>query len=311
MAVILHRLGRPVVLWGRDPAKIAELCASRRHPQLPGTVLPDGLDITADTDALSGCDLVFWAVPTQHTRAIARLLPLPAGVPVVSLSKGLEQETHLTVTGILAEQYGPRPYGALSGPSHAEEVMAGHPVVLAAAGPEALGRLLVDRLHGRACRLYTTTDLTGVELGGALKNVIAVAAGICEGLGLGDNLKAALITRGLAEIRRLGRAAGAQDATFAGMAGMGDLLTTCYSRHGRNRALGLAIASGEKPLAFVGRQQTVAEGAWTCRAAAALSARHGVDLPISSQVEAIIWREAPVKAALDALFARSPKEEDA
>ncbi len=311
MAVILARMDRPVVLWGRDPAKTATLDRERQHPQLPGVVLPADLRITADPTDLVGCDLIFWAVPTQHTRAIASILPLPAGVPVVSLSKGLEQTTLLTVTGILGETYPDRPYGALSGPSHAEEVMAGHPVVLAAAGPDEVGRLLVERLHGRACRLYTTTDLRGVELGGALKNVVAVAAGIAEGLGLGDNLKAALITRGLAEIRRLGRAAGAQDVTFAGMAGIGDLLTTCYSRHGRNRALGLAIASGENPLAFLRRQATVAEGAWTCRAATALAAQYGVDLPLSTQVEAVIWRDAPVQAALDALFARSPKEEDA
>ena len=311
LAVILARAGRPVILWGRDPAKTATLAAERRHPQLPGVIVPETVELTSDPTALTGVDLIFWAVPTQHTRAIASHLPLPAGVPIVSLAKGLEQNTLLTVTGILAACYPDRAYGALSGPSHAEEVMAGHAVVLAAAGPESVGRLMVERLHGRSCRLYTTTDLIGVELGGALKNVVAVAAGICEGLGLGDNLKAALITRGLAEMRRLGRAAGAQDATFAGMAGIGDLLTTCYSRHGRNRALGLAIASGENALAFLSRQQTVAEGAWTCRAATVLAARYGVDLPLSTQVEAIIWREAPVQAALDALFARSPKEEDA
>ncbi len=309
LATMLHRQGQSVTLLGRDPAKVVRLVDERKHPELGGASLPDDLAITADPGVLITADLVFWAVPTQYTRATAANLALPSGVPVVSLSKGLEQDTLETPTGILNEVLGHRPLAVLSGPSHAEEVQQGKPVVLACGGPEALTRQVSGLLHGRACRIYTSTDLIGIELSGALKNVIAVAAGITEGLGLGDNIKAALITRGLAEIRRLGRACGAQEATFAGIAGIGDLLTTCYSPHGRNRAVGIAIASGENPLAFIRRQKTVAEGAWTCRAAVELARKHEVELPIAAQVSAIIWDGAPLDQAIEALFARSPKDD--
>lgn len=312
-AVILHGNQQPVTLLGRDPLKVAELIRVRRHPQLGDLALPDDLPLTADPTVLAQADLVLWAVPTQFTRAFAHALAkhLPAGVPVVSLTKGFEEGSLLTPCAVLLAELGERPCGVLSGPSHAVEIVAGKPVCLVAAGPEAVTALLRDRLHGARCRIYTSTDRIGVEVGGALKNVVAIAAGICDGLGVGDNLKAALITRGLAEMRRLGRALGAQDATFAGMAGIGDLLTTCYAPHGRNRALGKAIASGANPLMFLRQQQTVAEGAATSRAAVELAQRHGVDLPIAAQVCAIIWHQTAVRAAMDALFARSPKEEDA
>ena len=175
----------------------------------------------------------------------------------------------------------------------------------------AVTALLVERLHSPRMRLYTSTDLVGVELGGALKNVIAIAAGICDGLGLGDNTKAAIITRGLAEIRRLGRALGAVDATFAGMAGIGDLLTSCYSPLGRNRGLGQAIAEGRNPQTLLGARTGVAEGAWTSRAAIALAEAHGCELPIASQVANVIWAATPVPTAMENLLSRAPKEEDA
>jgi glycerol-3-phosphate dehydrogenase (NAD(P)+) len=313
MAVILHHQRQPVALFGRDPAKVAALAAAHRHPQLGDLALPIGLELTADPAALADADLILWAVPTQHSRALARELAaaIPASVPLVSLAKGLEEQTLATPCALLADTLGERPIGVLSGPSHAFEIVAGQLVCLVVAGPGDLPRLVQERVHGQRCRVYTSPDRLGVELGGALKNVIAIAAGLCDGLGIGDNLKAALITRGLAEMRRLGRVMGAQDATFAGMAGIGDLLTTCYAPHGRNRALGKAIASGANPLMFLRQQQTVAEGAWTCRAAVELARQHAVELPIASQVASIIWDGTPVRAAMDALFARSPKEEDA
>ncbi len=312
-AVILSANHQPVTLLGRSPDKVADLVRNRRHPQLGEMALPAELAITADAQVLAHADLVLWAVPTQHSRALAQQLAayLPAGVPVVSLAKGFEVSTLLTPCGLLLEVFGTRPCGVLSGPSHAVEIVAGKPVCLVAAGPDEVTALLRERLHGPRCRIYTSSDRIGVEVGGALKNVIAIAAGICDGLEVGDNLKAALITRGLAEMRRLGRALGAQDATFAGMAGIGDLLTTCYAPHGRNRALGKVIASGVNPLMFLRQQQTVAEGAATSRAAVELAQRHGVDLPIATQVCAIIWQQTPVRTAIDTLFSRSPKEEDA
>lgn len=301
-----------VVLWGRDPAKAAEMSASRRHPQVPGVQLPAAITVTADPAALAGAELVMWAVPTQHTRAVAAQLAahLPMA-PVVSLSKGLEQGTLARVSEILAATLPGRPTAVLSGPSHAVEVMRGLPACLVAAGDAAACRRQVELLHGSRLRIYTSPDLLGVELCGALKNVIAVASGMCEGLGLGDNARAALLARGLAEMRRLGRALGAQDSTFAGVAGVGDLLTTCYAPHGRNRALGLAIARGENPMDFLAQASTVAEGAWTCRAAVELGQRVAVELPIASQVASVIWGTVPVAQALHLLLSRAPKEDDA
>lgn len=301
------------VLWGRDAAKAATMQRDRTHPGLPGIRLPEGLRVSADPADLAGAELVLWGVPTQHTRAMARSLAaaLPAGAPVVSLSKGLEQGSLARVSEILAAELPGRPLGVLSGPSHAVEVLAGKPACLVAAGDPGSARRLVALLHGQRVRIYTSPDLVGVELCGALKNVIAVASGMCEGLGLGHNAQAALLARGLAEMRRLGRAMGALDATFAGVAGVGDLLTTCYAPHGRNRALGLALARGENAVDFLAKSSTVAEGAWTCRAAVELGRRVAAELPIASQVASVIWEAAPVAQAVHLLLSRAPKEDDA
>ncbi len=302
----------PVLLWGRDPVKTARIAADRQHPQLPGLPLPGAVEITSDRQRLHAADLVLWGVPTQHTRAQAHELSsvIPA-VPVVSLAKGLEQGSLKRVSEILTAELPGRPTAVLSGPSHAIEVLRGLPACLVAAGDAAACRRLVEVLHGQRLRIYTSSDLLGVELCGALKNVIAVASGMCEGLDLGDNARAALVARGLAEMRRLGRALGAQDATFAGVAGVGDLMTTCYAPHGRNRALGLALARGQNPMDFLSQSSTVAEGAWTCRAAVELGRRVAVELPIASQVASVIWESVPVAQAVHQLLSRSPKEDDA
>lgn len=314
IATLAARDGQQVVLLGRDPVKTAQLAQERRHPSLTGLALPASLTITADPTLVQSADLVLWAVPTQATRSFAHTLAphFPPHAPVVSLSKGLEQGTMARVSEVLAGELGARrPYAAISGPSMASECAAGRPFCLVAAGPETVTALLVERLHSPRMRLYTSTDLVGVELGGALKNVIAIAAGICDGLKLGDNTKAAIITRGLAEIRRLGRALGAVDATFAGMAGIGDLLTSCYSPLGRNRGLGQAIAEGRDPQSLLTTRSGVAEGAWTSRAAIALAQGCGCELPIASQVANVIWAATPVPTAMEKLLSRAPKEEDA
>ena len=310
-AAVLAAERTSVVLWGRDPAKTAELARSRRHPQLQGAELPAAITVTSDAGALAGTDLVLWAVPTQHTRAIAATLTTLPNVPLVSLAKGLEQDSLARVSEILAAALPGRPLAVLSGPSHAIEVMRRLPACLVAAGDAGACRQLVELLHGPRLRVYTSPDLVGVELCGALKNVIAVASGMCEGLGLGDNARAALLARGLAEMRRLGRALGAQDSTFAGVAGVGDLLTTCYAPHGRNRGLGLALARGQKPMDFLAQVSTVAEGAWTCRAAVELGRRMAVEMPIASQVTSVIWESVPVATAMHLLLSRAPKEDDA
>jgi glycerol-3-phosphate dehydrogenase (NAD(P)+) len=304
----------PVLLFGRDAAKVAALQATRQHPLIPGHTLPAALSISADPADLAQADLVLWAVPTQHSRAQARRLRerLSPAATVVSLSKGLEQHTLVRMTELLgAELGGGRLYGCLSGPSHAREVLSGLPFGMVVAGSEELGTLVVERLHSPRCRLYTSADLIGVELAGALKNIIAIAAGICDGLKLGDNAKAAIITRGLAEMRRLGRAIGASDATFAGLAGIGDLLTSCYSPHGRNRALGQSLAQGRQAQEILSHSPMVAEGAWTSQAAVELGIRHRCELPIASQVANAIWAATPVTQAMDNLLSRAPKEEDA
>lgn len=303
----------PVVLLGRDQDKVGALAASRLHEGLPGFALPPVITVTHDPGALATADLVLWAVPTQHTRAQARRLcaSLPVGCAVVSLAKGLEHGSLKRVTEVLREELGERPYACVSGPSMAGEVAAGKPLGLVVAGHDTACREVVARLHAGRCRLYTSTDLIGVEIAGALKNVIAIAAGICDGFGMGDNAKAVIVTRGLAEMRRLGRALGASDGTFAGLAGIGDLLTSSYSQLGRNRSLGKAIARGGDPQQLLAGNRSVAEGAWTCRAAVELAARHGIELPIASQVAKVIWAATPLPSAMETLLSRSPKEEDA
>ncbi|MFW5752889.1 MAG: NAD(P)H-dependent glycerol-3-phosphate dehydrogenase [Planctomycetota bacterium] len=313
ISVVLARAGADdIYLWGRREDKPHEIDSRRVHPNLPGCRLPDAVRVTNDTAGIAAADLVLWAVPTPFSAAMAAELAgaLPPDVPIVSLAKGIEQRSLRTVTQILADHFGERPYGCISGPTHAEEVVHGLHTGVAAAGPRDLLELLVERIHQPTFRVYAVEDLLGVELCGALKNVIAVAAGICDGLGLGDNTKATLITRGLAEMRRLGRAMGARDATFAGLAGIGDLLTTCYSGHGRNRALGMAAAAGKTAQQYMDEVGMVAEGAWTCRAAVTLGREHKVELPIASQVESVLWAGKPVAAAISELVSRTAKEEE-
>jgi glycerol-3-phosphate dehydrogenase (NAD(P)+) len=312
-ALLAARTQNRVMVLGRDPARCAELAAARVHPET-GTAFPPNLIITADAadPAVAAAGLVFWAVPTQFTAAeAARLAPALPAAPVVSLSKGLEQTTERRVSEILAATLPGRGIACLSGPALAAEAVRGLPLALVAAGADDAVRATVAALHGGAVRIYTSSDLIGVELAGALKNVIAIAAGCAEGLGFGDNARAALITRGLAELRRLGRRLGASDATAAGLAGMGDLVASCVSPLGRNRALGLALGRGEPAASLLARSRGVAEGAWTARAAVALGERHAVELPIASQVASVIWLGKPVAHALRELLARTPKDEDA
>jgi glycerol-3-phosphate dehydrogenase (NAD(P)+) len=310
MALLVAR-HQPCLLWGRDPARLAAI-AKGHHPQLGPVEAPAGLRCSGDDEELGSASLILWAVPTQYSRGIAqRLEPsLCRSTPVVSLSKGIERDTLLTVTQLLSEVLGSdRDYAALSGPSHAEEVLRGQPTGLVAAGGTDLVQRLVDLLHGGNLRIYTSPDLLGVELAGALKNVVAVAAGAAEGNGIGDNGKAMLISRGLAEMRRLGRLLGADDRTFAGLAGIGDLLTTCYSPFGRNRALGLALAKGIEASRHLADNHMVAEGAHTCLAAAALGERHGIEMPLASAVASVVWHGTSVNHAIAELMRRESKEE--
>ena len=301
-----------VVLWGRDADKCAAIQASRQHPLLNDITLPDNILVTADTTALAAARLCFWAVPTQFSAGIAKQLQgaLAADAALISLSKGLETKSRARISEILDRDLSGHPFAVLSGPSHAEEVAHGLPAGLVCAAAPDLAQAIVDACHQASFRLYTTEDVVGVELGGALKNVVAIAAGIVDGMQLGDNIKATLVTRGLAEIRRLGRQLGAEDSTFAGLAGIGDLLTTCYSPFGRNRRLGERIGKGESPESVLADTTMVAEGAWTCQAAVALAEAHDVELPVAEQVTAVLWDKKPLSEAIEDLLSRASKDEN-
>jgi glycerol-3-phosphate dehydrogenase (NAD(P)+) len=235
---------------------------------------------------------------------------LPAKTPIVSLTKGIEIDTFRRPTEILAELTGPRPLAVLSGPSHAEEVARQLPAtVVVASRDEELAKKVQQSLVTERFRIYTNADVVGVELAGALKNVIGVAAGICDGLGCGDNAKAALLTRGLAEMTRFGVALGAEPVTFAGLAGMGDLITTCTSSHGRNRAVGLRLAKGERPADILASMTQVAEGVYTAKSVHEKAAAMDLPMPISTEVYRVIYEGKDPRRAVQDLMVRAPKSE--
>ena len=314
LAAHLRRRGEGVALWAREADVVAGIRENRRNPFfLPDVDLPAGLAVSADVNAvLEGAQLVVVAVPSEFfaatLKAIARL---PDGAPVVSATKGLDPERHVRMTEVIAERFPDAEAAALSGPTFAREVAFGHPTaaVIAARDP-ALGARLQDAIGTREFRLYTNADVVGVEFGGALKNVMAIATGIADGLALGENARAALITRGLAEITRLAVALGGQPATMAGLAGLGDLVLTCTGTLSRNRALGIALARGQGLEAHEGETRMIAEGARTVRSALALARRHGVGLPICEEVGAVLFGGKAPAEALAALLGRTPTRED-
>ena len=314
LAILLAGRGVPVRLWSREPDYAEEMARTRRNPRfLPGVPIPAGLTVTGDAaEALEGAALAVSAVPTQFVRptwrAVARALP--PRVPIVSVSKGLELRTLRRPSEVLAEVAGRRPLAVLSGPSHAEEVARGMPAaVVAASRSPRLAREVQALFSTERFRVYRSADVAGVEIAGAAKNVVAVAAGICDGLGLGDNAKAALVTRGAVEIARLGAALGARASTFHGLAGVGDLIVTCASRHGRNRAVGERLGRGESLDSVLAGMEMVAEGVPTTRALVRLARRAGVEMPIAAEVERVLFRGKDPRRALTDLMLRAPKSE--
>ena len=314
LAILLSRKGHDVALWSAFPDYAAEVARTRENRKfLPGVAIPENVRIvSASAGPLTGCDLAVSAIPTQFIRPALRKAAAQYGrvESVVSVTKGIENETLERPSEILQEVLAPKRLAVLSGPSHAEEVARDLPTtVVAASADEAFSRE-VQRIFSTDCfRVYTAHDVIGVEIAGALKNVIAIAAGICDGLGFGDNSKAALLTRGLVEIARLGQAMGARQVTFAGLAGMGDLITTCYSPFGRNLAVGRAIGKGEKLSAILARMEQVAEGVATTRGAAKLSAKLGVEMPITDQVYRILFEDKPARQGVADLMQRNLKPE--
>ncbi len=315
IAIACERAGNAVRVWGNDAEYTAEIARTRENPRyLPAVRVPDAIEISSDAArVLEAAEAVLVAVPTQHLRAVLdRVGPhAPAAAAVVSLAKGLEQSTALRPSEVIHAVLGDRhPVLAISGPSHAEEVALGLPAaVVVAGGTQAVRHALQVALSHSRLRLYRNDDLLGVELCGALKNVMAVAAGIAEGLGLGDNTKAAILSRGLVEMRRYGTALGAKDETFFGLAGVGDLAVTAFSPHGRNRAFGERIGRGETVDQILASTRKVAEGVWTSRVVRDRARALGIEMPLSEAVCAVLFEGLSAGRAVEALMERDYKRE--
>lgn len=315
MAGLLAERSRDVALWCRDAALAEAVSATRRNPRhLTDYELPANVRATADAaGALAGAEVVVLAAPSAYLRATcARIAALvPAEAPVLVLTKGVELGTHKLMLDVVADELGGRErIAVLSGPNHAEEVCQGKlsAAVLASESPEValrLQRLVVSH----SFRVYVSADVTGVEICGAVKNVVAIACGAAAGSGAGDNTLAVIMTRGLAEIGRVAAALGADPLTPMGLAGMGDLVATCTSRHSRNRTFGEALAAGESLQSYEARTHAVVEGARAAESVLALARAHGVEVPITSAVHAVLHGGAGVQEATDMLLGRRPSEE--
>ena len=314
LADLLARNGHEVALWAFEPDVVEAVNARHANPRfLPGAVLSPRICAHDRLEsALDGAALVLLAAPSHVLRDLVRrsMDAIAAGATLVVASKGIERGTLALMTQIVEQEAPHCHVVALSGPSFAAEVVARQPTAVVAASRDAdAARLAQQQLSNDHVRVYTHDDVTGVEVGGALKNVIAVATGIAEGLGLGYNPRAALITRGLAEITRLGVALGAQPATFAGLAGLGDLVLTCTGALSRNRALGAELARGSSLEAVLSTRETVAEGVFTTQSAHALAAREGIEMPIVAAVHRILFERETVRTAIEALMARELRAE--
>ena len=320
LACSLGQTGHDVRLWARRADAAEALSTTRRNETyLPGATIPPSVTPTADlAAAVDGAQIWVVAVPSQAVRGLlADLAPfVGADAPtLVSVAKGIENETLLTASGVIRDalpQVDAARVGVLYGPSHAEEVAKGQPTTVVVSMPDAATATAVQTAFmAPGLRVYANPDLVGVEVAGSVKNVIALAAGMSDGLGLGDNAKAALVTRGLAEVTRLGLAMGADAHTFAGLAGLGDLVVTCFSQHSRNRAFGERIGRGESVEDALGASVMVVEGVRTTASVRALADRHGVEMPIAEAVEAILFHGMQPAQAVRALMERDPKLEAA
>ena len=314
LAVLLAQAQRPVSLWTRSTESASRLAGSRTNERyLPGVTFPPNLRVTTGVvDVAEPHRFYVLAVPSEHLRATVRELGprLHAEAPLLSVVKGIEQGTQRRMSEVIGEELPGRRVAVLSGPNLAREIAAGKPAgSVIASSDAALATELAGILSSDRFRVYTNPDVVGVELGGALKNVIALAAGMVDGLGFGDSAKAGIITRGLAEMTRVGVAAGAHPLTFAGLAGIGDLIATCMSPLSRNRLAGELIASGFAWPEARDRLPGVAEGVATLGGALGLAESHGVELPIAEQVRAVVFEGRPPMQAVAELMSRTPKDE--
>ena len=311
LAILLHENGHDVTLWSHFETESKQLAETHQNPYLPGVTLPEGLHYSADPACAQGKEMVVFATPSFAVRTTARAFaPYLAETPLlVSVTKGIEEGTGYRMSELVSQETG-RTVVALSGPSHAEEVSRGIPTGVVVACPE---RELAERVQNAfMCsrfRVYTSPDTAGIELGAALKNVIALCAGVCDGMGYGDNTKALLMTRGLAEVARLGMALGAHRETFAGLAGVGDLIVTCTSMHSRNRRAGILIGKGYTMEEAMKEVQMVVEGVYSAKAARALAKKYNVSMPIVEEVNQVLFEGKPAKEAVADLMLRDKRIE--
>ncbi|MBZ8134943.1 NAD(P)H-dependent glycerol-3-phosphate dehydrogenase [Afifella sp. IM 167] len=313
LALVAHRAGNEVSLWNID-AEIAQKIAARRENTffLPGPKLPEGIRITAEMAPLAEAEMVLLAVPAQATRSLLSTIGphLSADSVLVACAKGIEQESGALQNEIVAAAAPAHAVAALSGPGYAAEIARGLPTaVTIAAADIALAEQVAAALSSESFRGYASDDVVGAELGGALKNVVAIAAGIVEGRRLGESARAALVTRGLAEMSRLGAKMGARPETFMGLSGLGDLMLTAMSSQSRNTSFGIALAEGKSVAELTEPGKPLAEGAYTAEIAAALARRHGVDMPITTGVAAVLAGKLTLDEAIGALVSRPLKQE--
>ncbi len=315
LAIHLARVGHDVRLWARDPELVEQLVATRANPRyLPDIGLPEGVTpVARHAAALQDAKVVVFAVPSHGLRAVVRAMAgsIPRGAVIVSATKGLETDSLARMSVVLEQEIQPaRAVVVLSGPSFALEVARALPTALLSASKDADAASYVqDRFRGPALRLYVSDDVAGVEMGGAMKNVIAIAAGVVEGLGLGHNAMAALITRGLAEISRLADAEGGRRETLAGLSGLGDLVLTSTGNLSRNRHVGLELGRGRRLEEILSSMRMIAEGVRTTGAALALGARHRIELPITAEMAAVLDRQRSPAEAVDVLMGRKQRAE--
>lgn len=311
LAISLCKNNHAVTLLARSAEKAAQIKETRQNPRLKGVTLPQELEISADAACVAGSRLVVIACPSVAIRPVCRGIVeyLDENAVMVSVTKGIEPDTLLRMSQVVEEETN-RPVVALTGPSHAEELACAMPTgCVAACADQTLAELVQDVFMSESFRIYTSPDIVGAELGGALKNVIALCTGITDGMGYGDNSKAMLMTRGLTEMTRLGVAMGANRETFAGLTGIGDLIVTCTSAHSRNRQAGMYIGQGSGIEEGMEKVGAVVEGYYAARSAAALAKKYGVEMPIVRAACAVLYEDYPAELAVDRLLHRSKKTE--
>jgi len=315
LAILLAETGLPVTLWGYEKEHVEELKATRENRLfLPGVTLPELIRPTNDMADALDADVVLFVPPSKAMRSVAKnfaaLKPSESTV-LLSCTKGIEQGTGARMSEVLGEFFPENPLAVLSGPSHAEEVSRKAPTaVVIGCRDHNIAKKLQLIFSTKTFRTYTSTDVAGIELGGALKNIFAIAAGMSDGLGLGDNTKAALVTRALAELIRLGTALGGRRETFQGLSGIGDLMVTCFSRHSRNRGVGERLGKGESLAAISASMVMIAEGVPTALSASECARRHNIATPIIDEVHAALYENKPARDAMMSLLGREPRAEE-